>query len=174
MITAVRILLLVMTWLALWSDVSWANVVSGVLLAVIIVAAFRTWRAGTAVVRPIRAARFALHFVRNLVEASLVVARTAITPRDRIHTGIVAVPLHGCSEALATLIADAISLTPGTLTFEVRRNPLTLYVHALDVRDVEQVRADVRRLELLAVSAFGAGSALADLEVDDTEAWRGR
>ncbi len=173
MIKAVRILLLLITWLALWSDVSAANVVSGVLVAAVIVTAFDTWRDGTVVVRPVHAAKFALHFVRNLFEASLVVARTAITPRDRVNTGIVAVPLHGCSEALATLIADAISLTPGTLTFEVRRNPLTLYVHALDVRDVEQVRADVRRLELLAVSAFGPRAAIADLRVDDTEAWRG-
>ncbi len=174
MTQAVRMFLLVATWIALWSDVSAANVLSGLLVAAVIVVAFDTWRAGTVVVRPVHAARFALHFLYNLVEAGLVVARTVIAPRDRINTGIVAVPLHGCSDALATLVADAISLTPGTLTFEVRRDPLTLYVHALDVRDVEQVRAEVRRLELLAVKAFGSPAVLADLQVDDTEAWRGR
>ena len=31
----------------------------------------------------------------------------------------------------ATLIANAVSLTPGTLTLEVRREPPTLYVHVL-------------------------------------------
>ena len=174
MTTAVRMSLLVATWLALWSDVSFANVLSGLLVAGAMVLAFDTWRPGRVVLRPIRAARFALHFLYNLVQASVVVARTVITPKRRINTGVVAVPLHGCSDALATLIADAISLTPGTLTFEVRRDPLTLYVHALDVRDVEQVRADVRRLELLAVEAFGSAAALADLQVDDTKTWRGR
>ncbi len=174
MTQAVRMFLLVATWIALWSDVSAANALSGLLVAAVIVVAFDTWRAGTVVVRPVHAARFALHFLYKLVEASVVVARTVITPQDRINTGIVAVPLHGCSDALATLVADAISLTPGTLTFELRRDPLTLYVHALDVRDVEEVRADVRRLELLAVKAFGSPAALADLQVDDTEAWRGR
>jgi multicomponent Na+:H+ antiporter subunit E len=174
MTTAVRMSVLVATWLALWSDVSVANVLSGLLVAGAVVLAFDTGRAGTVVVRPNHAARFALHFLYKVVEASVVVARTVITPKRRINTGIVAVPLHGCSDALATLIADAISLTPGTLTLEVRRDPLTLYVHALDVREVEQVRADVRRLELLAVRAFGSAAALGDLRVDDTKVWRGR
>lgn len=174
MIGVVRVVILLIVWLALWSDVSTANFLSGLLVAVGIVLVFRTWSAGTVVVRPVRVAGFALHFLYKLVEASLVVARTVISPRHRINTGIVAVPLQGCSDAVATLIADTISLTPGTLTLEVRRDPLTLFVHALDVRDIEQVRADVRRLEVLAVRAFGPPAAVAELEVDDTRSWRGR
>lgn len=174
MIVAVRVLILVVVWLALWSDVSAANVLSGLLVAAGIVVLFRTWSAGEVVVRPVRVAGFALHFLYKLVEASLVVARTVVTPRHRINTGIVAVPLRGCSDAVATLIADTISLTPGTLTLEVRRDPLTLFVHALDVRDVEQVRADVRRIEVLAIRAFGPPAAVAELDVDDTRSWRGR
>ena len=159
-------------WLGLWSDVSTANVVSGLLLASGIVVIFDTRRTGTVVVRPLHTGRFALHFVIKLVQASLIVARTVVAPGHRVHTGIVAVPLHGCSDALATLIADAISLTPGTLTLEVRRDPLTLFVHALDVRNVEQVQADVRRLEVLALKAFGPAEALSGLDVDDTTSWR--
>lgn len=174
MIIASRILGLVTTWLILWSDVSVANVLSGLLISISITVAFETWRGGRLVVRPFQAAKLALYFLYKLVEASVVVARTVIAPRDRVHTGIVAVPLNRCSDALATLIADAISLTPGTLTFEVRRDPLILYVHALDVRDVDQVRQDIRRLEFLAIKAFGSEEAVADLHVDDTEAWRSR
>ena len=85
-----------------------------------------------------------------------------------------AVPLRGCSDAVVTLIADAITLTPGTLTLEVRRDPLTLYVHALDVRDVTVLQQDVRTLEVLAVKAFGDADALAGLAVDDTTAWWSR
>jgi multicomponent Na+:H+ antiporter subunit E len=174
MTRAVRMGWLVLVWLALWSDVSIANVASGVLVAGAIVVVFDTWRAGTVVVRPVRVAIFAAHFAFKLVEASLVVARTVVAPRDRIHAGIVVVPLRDCTDALATVVADAISLTPGTLTLEVRRAPLTLYVHALDVRDVEQVRADVRRLEVLAVRAFGPPEAVAGLAVDDTRSWRAK
>jgi len=174
MIKWVRMALMVLTWVALWSDVSWANLLSGLVVATAVVFAFDTWRDGQLVLRPIATARFAVHFAYKLVESSVVVARAVISPRDAVHTGIVAVPLSGCSDALATLVADAISLTPGTLTLEVRRDPLTLYVHALDVRDVDQVRADVRRLEVLAVRAFGSAEALEGLAIDDTAFWEKR
>lgn len=174
MTRTVRVVMLVIIWLALWSQVSAANVLSGALLAGAIVLLFDTRRPGTVVVRPVHVARFAVHFVYKLVQASLVVARTVVTPQHRISTGIVAIPLRGCSDAVVTLIADTISLTPGTLTLEVRRDPLTLYIHALDIRNVEQVQAEARRLEVLAVKAFGPSAVVAELAVDDTTSWRGR
>lgn len=174
MTRAVRITLLTAIWVGLWSDLSLANVASGLAVAIVVTSVFDTWRPGEVVVRPLAATRFSLRFAIQLVRASLVVARTLVSPRHRVHTGIVAVPLRGCSEAVVTVIADAISLTPGTLTIDVRGDPPTLFVHALDLRDVEQVQADVRRLEVLAVRAFGSAAALAELEDDDTRAWRSR
>lgn len=174
MIVGVRILWLVAVWVALWGSVSAANVLSGLVAAGAVLMLFGVARGGTLVLRPVAVIRFLLHFLRNLVGSSLVVARTVVSPKDRIRTGIVAVPLQGCSDAVATLIADAITLTPGTLTLEVRRDPLTLYVHALDVRNVEAMQAEVRALEVLAVQAFGDRAALDSLGVDDTRSWRGR
>ena len=174
MIVGVRALLILAVWLALWGDISAANVLSGLLVAAAVIMLFRSWRPGQIVIRPLGACRLALFFSYKLVQSTVVVAQAVVMPSHRVHTGIVAVPLQGCSDALVTLIADAVSLTPGTLTLEVRRNPLTLYIHALDVRDVDAVRADVRRLEVLAVKAFGSDDALRGLVVDDTELWRGR
>lgn len=174
MTLVVRGLLLVVIWLALWGEVTAANVLSGVLVAAVVVGGFDRRRRGRVVVRPIAALRFAVHFAGRLVVAGVVVARTVIAPAHRVRTGVVAVPLVGCSDAVVTLVADAVSLTPGTLTIEVRREPPTLFVHALDVKEVEQVQAEVRRLEVLAVRAFGSGEALAQLPVDDTCSWRGR
>lgn len=174
MMRVVRGLWLLTIWLLLWSDLSVANVVTGALLALVIVVVFDTWRQGQIVVRPIRAAHFAGVFLVKLVQSTIAVALTVVMPRNRVRTGIVAVPLVGCSDAVATLIADAISLTPGTLTLEVRRDPLTLYVHALDVRDLGQLQRDVRTLEVLAIRAFGTNDAIAGLAVDDTESWRER
>jgi len=172
MTTATRFLLLVAIWLALWSHVSVANLASGTAAAAAVMVLSPRRRKGTVVFRPVHAGKFALYFLVKLVQSTLVVARTVVAPGHRVHTGIVAIPLRDCSDALATVIADAISLTPGTLTLEIRRAPLTLYVHALDVRDVEHVRSDVRRLEVLAVQAFGTAAARAALTVDDTRSWR--
>lgn len=174
MTRVLRIGLLTLIWIVLWSDLSLANLISGLLVATAIALLFDTWHNGAIAIRPVHAARFAGYFLFKLVEASIVVARTVIAPHDRVRTGIIAVPLSGCSDAVATLVADAISLTPGTLTLEVRSDPLTLYVHALDTRDVEQVQRDIRTLEVLAVRAFGDADAIAGLADDDTTSWRAR
>lgn len=174
MIGAVRVVVLVAIWVGLWSDLSAANILSGLLVAVLIVSRFDAGRTGRFAFRPLRAGRFALYFLYKLGVSTLNVAWAVIRPRSAIHTGIVAVPLHECSDAVATLIANTISLTPGTLTLEVRQEPLTLYVHALDARDIGQLRADVRRLEVLIVHAFGSAAAIAGLEGDDTEPEKGR
>lgn len=165
---------LIAVWLALWSDLSIANVAGGALVTFAVMRISDTRRTGGLFFRPFGALKFALYFLYKLVEASLVVARTVVVPRDRIRAGIVAVPLSGCSDALVTLIADAITLTPGTLTLEVRRQPLTLYLHVLHVHDVEAVRKEVRTLEVLAVEAFGSPQAIAGLAVDDSTSWEGR
>lgn len=170
----VRVLSLTTMWVALWSDISVANVLSGLVVAALIVAAFDTWRPGRVIVRPIAVAKFITYFTYQLAVSTLVVVRTVITPRDRIRSGIVAVPLSGCSDAVATLIADAISLTPGTLTLEVRREPLTIYVHALDVRDITVLQREIRTLEVLAVNAFGDAAAIAGLASGRSRAWRSR
>ena len=167
-----RIGVLTVIWIVLWSDLSIANVASGLLVATVIAVLFDTWNNGTFPIRPVHAIRFAVYFLYKLVEASIVVARTVIAPRNRVRTGIIAVPLRGCSDAVGNECGDAISLTPGTLTLEVRRDPLTLYVHALDTRDIDQVQRDVRTLEVLAVRAFGDADAIAGLTTDDTTAWR--
>ena len=173
MTKVLHLLLLVTVWVALWSDVSVANVISGVAVALAIILLFGTRRSGQIIIRPLRALQFAGYFAYKLVEATVVVAQTVIMPRDRIRTGIVSVELQGCSDAVVTIIADAITHTPGTLTLEVRREPLTLVIHVLQLRDVEQVRRDVRKLEVLAVRAFGTAEALAGLREDDTDAWEG-
>lgn len=160
---------LVAVWLILWGDVTVANLLSGVVVAVAV--QLLPWPSpgrGRFVFRPWPALRFLGYFARKLVEASFVVAREVLTPQDRMRTGIVAVPLRGASDALLTLVADAVTLTPGTLTIEVDAPTRTLYVHVLHLHSVDEVRREIRYLELLAVRAFGSSEALAGLAEDDS------
>ena len=52
------------------------------------------------------------------------------------------------------IVADAITLTPGTLTLDISPDSSTLYVHVLGIGDPEEVRADVADLERLVVGAI--------------------
>jgi multicomponent Na+:H+ antiporter subunit E len=159
---------LLVVWIALWGQATTANVLGGLAVAIGVQFVPRPRHDTRFAFRPVAALRFLAYFAWQLVTASIVVAVEVATPRNRINTGIVAVPLRGASDALVTLVADAVTLTPGTLTVEVTRDPPTLYVHVLHLNDVDEVRRSIRRTEVLAVRAFGSREALAGLTSDDT------
>ncbi|MCZ7529896.1 MAG: Na+/H+ antiporter subunit E [Acidimicrobiia bacterium] len=114
--------------------------------------------------RPLRAIGFVFFFAWELIKATMAVAWEIITPGSTIEQGIIGIDVLGASDTLVTLVANFITLTPGTLTVEVVRHPTRLYIHVLHLRDVEAVRADVQRLEALAIRAFGSPEAIALLE----------
>ncbi|HLT17323.1 MAG TPA: Na+/H+ antiporter subunit E [Acidimicrobiales bacterium] len=170
MTKAFHLLWLVLIWLALWSEVSWANVASGIAVSGVIAAAYGLWHRGAMVVRPWRILKLLVIFLIRLTESTFVVARTVVTPRVRIQSGIVAVPLSDdYPDALVTLIADLNSLTPGTITLDVRRHPTILYMHVLHIKSIDSVLAASRQLEEVAVEAFGDERALAALHEDRSD-----
>lgn len=147
---------LTVVWVALWGELTTGNVVAGVLLGTALLAAFPRVAPGRiGAVRPLKTLRFAAYFLYKLVEANVVVAWEVITPsNESVNEGIVAVPVAGASDGIVTLVANSISLTPGTITLEVRRDPPTLYVHVLHLRSIERTRDDVRHLMRYALEAF--------------------
>lgn len=146
--------LVLVVWLALWGTLSWANVASGVLVVVLIGVVIRPVpREHT--VHVFALLRLVAVFMGRLVGSSYVVVRAVLAPSpDRLRSGIVAVPLRHRSDLVATVVADAISLTPGTLTVDTRGAPSVLYVHVLGLADPEEIRDDVRHLEHLVVAAI--------------------
>ena len=158
---------LVVVWVALWEDLSAANVLSGLLLGSMLLVLFPMRPRGVpGAFRPAAAIRFAGYFTWKLVEASAVVTWEVLTPTNRINEGIVAIPIRGVSDTLTTLVANAISLTPGTLTLEIDQEPTVLYVHVLHLDDIEEVRRGVQHLEVLAIRAFGSARAVAAAEAE--------
>lgn len=158
---------LTVLWLVLWRDASVANVVSGVAIALVVLLVFPPRQVtGDHALRPVKLLVFIGYFAWKLVVSNLIVAREIVTPRDHVRSGIVAVPVEACSDLVITLVANAISLTPGTLTLEVRRDPPMLFVHVLHLHDLDQVRRDIRTLQRLAVAAIGSAEAVAELDAE--------
>lgn len=143
-------------WMVLWRDPSLGTFVAGAAVAAAVVGAVpgRHQREARHSVRPAALAAFVGFFAWKLVEANLVLAREIVTRKDHLQRGIVAIAVPDTSDLVATIVANAITLTPGTVTLESRRDPRTLYVHVLHLRDVEAVRRDVHRLQSMAARAF--------------------
>jgi multicomponent Na+:H+ antiporter subunit E len=151
------VLAVIAMWIALWERLSLANVLAGAVVAwAVLLVARDVAPRPVQHFRIIPALRYLLTFVEQLVAASWQVALAVVRP-DTITPGIIAMPLRYASDAVVTLVANSITLTPGTLTLETERQGDTaiLYVHAIDLSDIDAVRDDIRELERLAVDAFG-------------------
>ncbi len=158
-------------WVALWADLTLGNVIGGLLVATAVVSIARpTGVTGLerTYFRPLSALRFLGYFLWQLVKANLVVAWEIVTPGLKINRAIIAVPMHTSSAGVVTVVANAVTLTPGTVTVDVVENEVTLddgatvrtdrtlFIHVLHFLDVESVRCEVLQLERLAIKAFGS------------------
>ncbi len=148
---------LVVVWVALWGDISVANVLSGAAVAagLLVVFPLTGHPADRLHVRPLAVARLVLFFVVELFKSNLIITRTIVSRRDRVRTGVIAVPLTCDTDVLLTIVANLTALTPGMMAIEVEREPPRFFVHVLQVRDPESSRQDVWRLERLVINAFG-------------------
>jgi multicomponent Na+:H+ antiporter subunit E len=160
---------LVAAWVLLWGGITLANVVGGVVVAGLLLALVPRPSLAEAddehddrlQIRPVAVASLAAWFAWKLVTANVKVAIEALRPagRSRIRTAIVAVELPGCPPGIVTLVANIITLTPGTLTMEIDADEPVLYVHELTFTTREAVRSDVYEVERRVVRAFGSASA---------------
>ncbi len=151
-------------WLLLWGDVSRGNVLSGVLVAVLLMIVFPNngplWPRHF--FHPVHALRFVGHFLKNLMVSNLVLSREIVSRRSRIRTGVVVVPMPDCTPAMLTFIANVIALTPGVIAVDTAQEQPEISVHVLLLDDPADTRADIDKLRYLAVRAFGAPQARAD------------
>jgi multicomponent Na+:H+ antiporter subunit E len=76
-------------------------------------------------------------FIKELVLSALQVAWLVVQPKLRLRPGFIAYPLTVTSNVQITLLANLITLTPGTLSVDVSEDRKTLFIHAIDIPDRE-------------------------------------
>lgn len=76
-------------------------------------------------------------FLWQCLRANIDVALRVLNPRLPIRPGIVRVHTELKSDVGLTFLANAITLTPGTMTVDIDRDEGILYVHCIDVKDTE-------------------------------------
>ena len=154
-------------WVLLWGDLSLANLVSGFLLGLLI-----TW------VFPLPPIDFHGRFrlwphtkliailLFDLVRSSFVVAAQAFHFGHTMRNAVVRVDLKTHSDLYLTLTSELVSLVPGTLVMEARRQESVVYLHVMDVRsdaDIETARRKVLEAEERVVRSFGSDDEVAAL-----------
>jgi multicomponent Na+:H+ antiporter subunit E len=62
-----------------------------------------------------------------------------------VRSGVIAVPTELTSDLALTVLANMITLTPGTLTLDISLDRRYLYVHTLNLDDPEDVKQEIRQ-----------------------------
>jgi len=99
--------------------------------------------------------RFVLFFTKELLVSTWWVAQNVVKPLPLMRPGVVGIPLDARTDLEITMLANIISLTPGTLSLDVSEDRKTLYIHAMYVVNPDDLRKEIkdglerRLLELL-------------------------
>ncbi|GAB4433722.1 MAG: Na+/H+ antiporter subunit E [Chloroflexi bacterium OHK40] len=81
----------------------------------------------------------------SIIKANWEVAKIVVRPRLNINPGIIAIPLDVKSEIGITVLANLITLTPGTVSLDVSSYKDTIYVHCIDIQDADAIRDDIKQ-----------------------------
>ncbi|MGY1639508.1 Na+/H+ antiporter subunit E [Geodermatophilus sp. SYSU D00703] len=159
---------LVLVWILLWGTWSWANVVSGVVVALVVTVLLPLPHVvGGNRLRPLPTLAFLVRFAADLVVSAAQVAWLTLRPGGAGRSAIVQVQLRTDSDLLLTMVAEAVSLVPGSLVLDLDREEKLITVHLLGVPDLAAVareKESVLATEDRLVRAFGSPAEVAALD----------
>ena len=138
-------ILLTFIWVAITGDFAFLNYVFGFVLSFIILYVITKGRGDAKYFKIIpKLIAFIFFFLWELLKAILQVAYDVVTPKFYMTPGIVRVPLEAETNLEITLLANLITLTPGTLSIDVSDDRKVLYVHAMYLSDKQAFIDDIK------------------------------
>lgn len=142
-------LLLALMWVVLTGDLGGMNLLFGLFIGYLVLGVMQrqmpSLRGYTR--RLPRLIRFVGFFIKELIVANLQVAFDIVTPVWHMKPGVIAMPLEAKSELEITMVANLISLTPGTLSLDVSDDRRVLYIHAMFLDNEQELRDSLKDLE---------------------------
>lgn len=84
------------------------------------------------------------YFLVEMIKSNIQVAIQAVAPMDRLHPAIVRLPLSVQSDMEILLLANLITLTPGTLSLDVSEDKSALYVHVINTLHPDETIASIQ------------------------------
>ncbi|GGB50623.1 Na+/H+ antiporter subunit E [Roseibium aquae] len=138
-------LLLALAWGAVSGSFAALNLVFGFLLGSIALFLIRE-QVGTSRYfnRVGQVISLAALFVYELFLSAWRVAKIVLRPKIVLEPGIIAYPLTVDRDFEITMLANLITLTPGTLSVEVSDDRKTLFIHCIDVPDPQETIDDIK------------------------------
>lgn len=144
MITYILSLVFSVVWVAITGSATLHNLIFGFALSTLVLWIVRGETGARGYWRRLgRILSLLALFLKELALSAWKVAVLVMSPRMDLKPGIFAFPLTVTRDFEITLLANLITLTPGTLSIDVSQDRRTLFVHAIDCSDIEATKRDI-------------------------------
>ena len=131
-------ILLAVLWMFMWGAIDIYTLAFGFVLGYLLlglISRIMPDEADSYGVKIWRLLSFSAYFLKILVTANLQVAREICTPGFQMTPGIIRYDVGSMTAVQVTSLANAITLTPGTLSVDVSEDHSALYVHCMYAKD---------------------------------------
>jgi len=137
---------MLLLWLLMVNSIAPGQWLLGALLAWLIPYLTQSfWPQSMALSSPMLVVRFVLVVLWDVVVANIQVAIWILGPQKKLQPGFMKIPLLLEQDFTITLLANTISISPGTVTVDLQMEEGYLLVHSLHVTDVDAAIAEIKR-----------------------------
>lgn len=136
---------LALVWTFLQGELQGSNFALGMVLGYLVIALSQQVMGTSAYVQKVvQVVRFVTGSLWEIFTASLALAWLIVQPRLQVRPAIVAIPLDAKTDVEIATMASLLTLSPGTMTLDVSTDRETLYVHTIDLDDVDEFRREIK------------------------------
>ena len=138
-----KFILLFLVWIGLTNSLDIQELLVGAVVAFVITRFFTPNREFNLKELIMKYIKFIPIFLKNLVQSNIAVAKIVLNPKLPINTGIVKLKTSLSSNQDKLILANAITLTPGTITVELRNYDLFIHILNMDSLDRSVLQKEI-------------------------------
>ncbi len=87
---------------------------------------------------------FFFFYLGEIILANVQIAVDILTPKHRMRPAILAIPLDVKSDIQLLAVNNLVTMTPGTLSLDISPDRKTLYVHAMYVDNIDDIKKEIK------------------------------
>jgi multicomponent Na+:H+ antiporter subunit E len=139
--------LLFALWLVLTANLQVANLIigGGISFGIALIYSKLFIHADFEIINPYWFFVYLLVLLKNLIISNLQIAKRVLSPDMRLSPAIVAVKTELTSDWKKLLLANSVTLTPGTLTLDIQKD--ILYIHVIECKNISNKEEIIKEFE---------------------------
>ncbi|MFZ3576465.1 Na+/H+ antiporter subunit E [Virgibacillus sp. DJP39] len=138
-------LIVAVMWMFLKETYTTASFIGGYMLGILLLLVLNRFIPDSFYLkRFFKTIQLVLLFIKELISANLDIIKLVYKRKPEFEPAIFAMPTQLKSNWEITLLANLITLTPGTLTVAISEDNTHLYIHAMDIDDIDEAIAEIK------------------------------